>query len=219
MPVPDVSAAPQYLRKEMFGNAASEAQRFAAAVERLIHHKEPVYLQLGFGRHPLRDFLNLDIRYRVLENTVPADFQPSCFIFPWLSEPLPVAGGCIDFIFHEDMFEHLSQREQYMLLAEGLRILKRGRFHRINCPNLEDVLRRNSDFLRGMEGVYDEWSKWHHHCVPTRQGLEEQALIAGYSSIHFNHKNGTISGVKFNERRPGGDRDPLTGNLHADLEK
>ncbi len=207
-----------FLHKDMFGTDAEERERFRTTAEAYIRDGKPLRLQLGFGRHPLRDFLNLDFRYRVLDERESADFQETTFIFNWpLGLPLP--DNSVDFVFHEDMFEHLNQREQYQLLAEVKRVLVPGRFHRINCPNLAYIMETESDFSKGRDGVYDEWAAWHHVNVPTKATLEEQARIVGYSKVHFNGKNETVSGVKFRERRPGGQYDQKLYNIFADLEK
>jgi SAM-dependent methyltransferase len=207
-----------YLHKDMFGTDAHERDRFSKTAEDHLKAGKPLRLQLGFGRHPLRDFLNLDFRYRVLEEREPAEHFESTFIFNW-PQGIPLPDNSVDFVFHEDMFEHLNQREQYQLLAEVWRVLIPGRFHRINCPNIEYIMRTESDFTRGRDGVYDEWAAWHHVNVPTKASLEEQARIVGYSKVHFNGKNQTVSGVKFRERRPGGQYDQTQYNIFADLEK
>lgn len=207
-----------FLTKDMFGTAADERERFRKTVEEWIADGKPLWIQLGFGRHPLKGFLNLDFRYRVLEERESADFYDTTFIFDW-PKGLPLANDCVDFVFHEDMFEHLDQREQYQMLAEILRVLKPGGFHRVNCPNISYIMRTMSDFSKGRDGVYDEWAAWHHVNVPTKATLEEQAKIVGYSKVHFNEKNGTVSGVKFRERRPGGQYDQVEYNIFADLEK
>ena len=207
-----------FLCKDMFGTEVDERERFRKTAEEWMKDGKPLRLQLGFGRHPLRDFLNLDFRYRVLDEREPADFYDTTFIFNWPAG-LPLADNSVDFVFHEDMFEHMNQREQYQLLAEVRRVLIPGRFHRINCPNLEYIMRTESDFSKGRDGVYDEWAAWHHVLVPTKAGLEEQAGIVGYKKVHFNGKNQTVSGVKFRERRPGGQYDQQEYNIFADLEK
>jgi len=208
----------QMLHKDMFGDAASERARFRAKTDAMIAAGQPIYIQLGFGRHPIPDFLNIDYRYRVLENTQSADFHGHTFIFDW-PKGIPLPSDSVDFIFHEDMYEHLNQKEQYYMLTETLRILKPGRFHRINAPNLEFIMATYSNFAAGLEGIHDEWTKWHHSAVPTPASLEEQATIVGYRKVHFNGKGKTISGVKFRERRPGNDLDQAHYNIHADLEK
>jgi methyltransferase family protein len=213
-----MSGSTAFLRKDMFGTRAQERERFRRTAEEWMEAGKPLRLHLGFGQHPMRDFLNLDFRFCVRENREPADFYENCFIFDW-PMGLPLPDNCVDFVFHEDMFEHLTQKQQFELLAEIFRVLIPGRFHRINCPNIAYIMRAASDFSKGRAGVYDEWSRWSHVNVPTKASLEEQAKIVGYSKVHFNGKNQTVSGVWFRERRPGGQYDQAKYNIFADLEK
>lgn len=208
----------EYLHKGMFGTPDEERERFRKTAEEWMKAGKPVRLHLGFGQHPLPDFLNLDRRFCVRENRVSAQFHENCFLFDW-PMGLPLPDDTVDFIFHEDMYEHLTQQQQFELLAETLRVLQPGRFHRINCPNIAYIMRAASDFSKGRAGVYDEWTRWSHVNVPTRASLEEQAKIVGYEKVHFNGKNQTVSGVWFRERRPGGQYDQNAYNIFADLEK
>ena len=211
-----------FLRKEMYADPAAERERFRTKVRDVIEAGEPLHIQAGFGRHPQKGFLNLDFRYRIIDGDelrqVSIDYHEITFVFDW-PKGLPVPDDSVDFFFHEDMYEHLDQKEQYYLLAEVLRVLKPGGFHRINCPNLEFIMKTQSDFTQGHKGIFDEWEKWHHKCIPTKTSLEEQARIVGYSNVHFNGKNKTVSGVKFRERRPDGTRDQDHYNIFVDLEK
>lgn len=199
--------------------AAQDLQRFKEEVEKRINAREPIYIQLGFGHEPFSNFLNLDISLSPQAPTSP-DFVKNIFIFPWSEAPLPLRDNCVDFVFHQDMFEHLLQRQQFLVLAEVKRVLKPGCFHRINTPCIADSMRIYSDFSKGYEGVYQgEWHKWDHVNVLTRNMLEDMARIVGYSHVLFNSQNGSVSGVKFTEFRPDKDRHPLTGNIFADLMK
>lgn len=207
-----------FLHRDMFGTPEQERDRFRQTAEEWMKAERPLRLHLGFGQHPMRDFLNLDFRLCVRDEREPADFHENCFIFDW-PMGLPLPDNCVDFVFHEDMFEHLDQKQQFELLAEVFRVLTPGRFHRINCPNIAYIMRAASDFSKGRAGVYDEWSRWSHVNVPTKASLEEQAKIVGYEKVHFNGKNQTVSGVWFRERRPGGQYDQNAYNIFADLEK
>lgn len=207
-----------FLNKDMFGTSEQERERFRKTAEAWVEAGKPLRIHLGFGQHPLRDFLNLDLVLRVRPDRESAEFFDNCFVFDW-PEGLPLPDDCVEFVFHEDMFEHLTQKEQYQLLAEVLRVLKPGGFHRINCPDISYIMNVASDFSKGRAGVYDEWDRWAHVNVPTRASLEEQAKIVGYEKVHFNGKNQTVSGVWFRERRPGGQYDQNRYNIFADLEK
>jgi tetratricopeptide (TPR) repeat protein len=203
-----------------FGSEDQEKSRLRSMVESLQEQGKPVYLQFGFGPRPFDNFLNIDVAY---SQRFPFSYDKMfsrIFIFPWLDAPLPLPDNSVDFIFHQDMFEHLSQRQQFLLLAETLRVLKPNCYHRINAPCLADSMRSHSSFTQGFTGVYqDEWLKWHHVNLITKNMLQEMAEIVGYRKTLFNAKNASASGIDFVEVRPGLDRDQVTGNVFADLMK
>ena len=213
----------KFLDSSDFGDVTQERERFQQRVSQLQQSSQPIYLQLGFGRTPFFNFLNLDINFIKFNGTkppVPMEMHDRIFIFPWLDASLPIPDNSVDFVFHQDLFEHLSQMQQFLLLAEVWRILKPGCFHRINTPCLEDSMKVHSKFNLGFEGVYrKEWEKWGHVNLITKDMLNEMARIIGYQQTYFNSKNGSISGVEFTETRPGADRNELTGNVFADLMK
>ena len=123
--------------------------------------------------------------------------------------------------FHEDFIEHISQKQQVCFLAETLRVLKHGSWHRVNTPCLMASMRRHSRFEEGMQGVYiGEWDNWQHISLFTRHSLEEMARMVGYRDVVFNLRNQSVSPFALNaEVRPGPDRHALSGNIFADLLK
>jgi hypothetical protein len=72
-----------------------------------------------------------------------------------------------------------------------------------------------------MTGVYTgEWDNWEHISLFTRHSLEEMAKLVGYREVVFTLKNQGVSPYRLaREVRPDADRDPLTGNIFADLLK
>ncbi len=213
----------KFLVSSDFSNGTQECKRFQEKVSQLQQSSQPIYLQLGFGRTPFSNFLNLDISFIEFNGKkppIPVEMHDRIFIFPWLDASLPIPDNSIDFVFHQDLFEHLSQMQQFLLLAEVWRVLKPGCFHRINTPCLKDSMKVHSKFHLGFEGVYrKEWEKWGHVSLITKDIINEMARIVGYQHTDFNSKNGSISGIKFTETRPGADRNELTGNIFADLMK
>jgi len=215
------AASEDYLKPEDFGTPEVENDRFRAKVEQLQSMKLPIYLQFGFGDTPFVDFLNIDVLLvPKARNAISRNMHERIFLFPWLEKALPIPDNSVDFIFHQDLFEHLSQMHQFLLLAEARRVLKPSCIHRINTPCIADSMRVGSDFSKGFEGVHtEEWTKHGHVNVPTRGIIEEMARIVGYSHSLFNSKNGSVSGIKFREYRPGPDRNQLTGSIFAELVK
>ncbi|MBR8827341.1 MAG: methyltransferase domain-containing protein [Gomphosphaeria aponina SAG 52.96 = DSM 107014] len=225
--VEQINNSERLLTKEDFGSAEEEKERFQQRVLAMQNKAEPIYIQFGCGPRPFSNFLNVDVKPLRLNPSHHQKMKISyekmyknIFYYPWLDSPLPIPDNCVDFVCHEDMFEHLSQMQQFLLLAEVKRILKPKHFHRINTPCLADSMRIHSEFSKGYEGVYQgEWKKWNHINLITRNILDEMARIVGYSYVAFNSKNGSVSGVEFTENRPARDRDRITGNVFADLMK
>src|SRR6185312_9802784 len=165
-------------------------------------------------------FLNLDIAPLLPEGDDGlGEFE--FFFFPYADMPWPIPNNCIDYIFHEDFIEHISQKQQICFLAETLRVLKGGCWHRVNTPCLNASMKRHSHFAAGMQGVYaGEWEKWNHVSLFTHHSLEEMAKLVGYREVVFNLRHQSVSPHRppF-EHRPGDDRDPVIGNIFADLLK
>jgi hypothetical protein len=197
-----------------------EAQRFSARILNLVELGQPVKIQVGFGWTPAPGFVNLDI-YPLLEESDDRFAGIDVFFFPYADMPWPIPANCVDYIFHEDFIEHISQKQQVCFLAEALRVLKDGCWHRVNTPCLQAAMDRHSNFETGMTGVYTgEWDNWQHVNLFTRHSLEEMAKLVGYREVVFNLKNQGVSPHRVaNEVRPGDDRDPLIGNIFADLLK
>lgn len=197
-----------------------EISGFTDRVFNLIKSGRPVKIQVGFGMTPAPEYINLDIKPMLPESDNRfADM--TMFFFPYADIPWPIPANCVDFIFHEDFIEHISQKQQVCFLAETLRVLKGGCWHRVNTPCLNATMKRHSHFEAGMKGVYTgEWDNWHHVSLFTRHSLEEMAKLVGYREIVFNLRNQSVSPHRPPvEYRPGDDRDPLIGNIFADLLK
>ncbi len=197
-----------------------EARWFSTRVLSLTQAGQPVKVQVGFGFTPAPGFLNLDIAPFMDESDSRFD-DLDVFFFPYADMPWPIPANSVDHVFHEDFIEHISQKQQVCFLAETLRVLKEGGWHRVNTPCLNASMQRHSRFELGMEGVYTgEWDNWHHVNLFTRHSLEEMAKMVGYREVVFSLKNHGVSPHSLNEEiRPGPDRAPLIGNIFADLLK
>ena len=170
-----------------------ELRAFAARVLSLAQSNEPVKIQVGFGWTPAPGFLNLDIHPLLAEND--NRFAGiDVFYFPYADMPWPIPANSVDFIFHEDFIEHISQKQQVCFLAETLRVMKDGAWHRISTPCLNASMRWHSHFEDGIAGVYTgEWDNWDHINLFTRHSLEEMARMVGYRDVVFNLKNQSVS--------------------------
>jgi predicted SAM-dependent methyltransferase len=202
------------------GSLEQELRGFSDRVLSLARAGQPVKIQVGFGWTPQPGFVNLDIHPLLEEGDHRFD-AVDVFYFPYADMTWPIPANCVDYIFHEDFIEHISQRQQVCFLAEALRVLKNGGWHRVSTPCLRASMMRHSRFDDGMEGVYTgEWTNWDHINLFTRHSLEEMARMVGYREVVFTQKNQGVSPYRLaNEVRPDQDRDPLIGNIFADLLK
>jgi predicted SAM-dependent methyltransferase len=194
---------------------------------------QPIKLHFGCGPRILKGWVNIDISYAhykdYLQYYTDAHYPESIrgdksdfYGINLLETGLPLPDNSVDVIFHEDFFEHLTQKEQVIFLAETWRVMKKGSVHRINTPNLRASMRDNSVFNKGKEGVFTgEWDYWHHYSVISPVILEEMAKMVGYSEIVFNQKNGSIAADLLPcEYRPDEkDRPAADSNVFADLIK
>ncbi|MBG0811260.1 class I SAM-dependent methyltransferase [Methylosinus sp. H3A] len=204
-------------RIKTHGSAAEEMTRFRSRVEQLTAQGKPVKLYVGAGEFPRRGFLNVD---RVLAN---ANFSfghfEDYFLFPCVDMHWDIAENSVDYIFHEDFIEHLDQTDQFRFLAEALRVLKPGCWHRVNTPDIIWTMKTRSDFSRGLEGVYTGERQWGHLSIFSHASLAEVAKTVGYKEVVFTKKNTSVSPYAEADHRPLDDRDPVLGNIYADLMK
>jgi predicted SAM-dependent methyltransferase len=202
------------------GKLEDELRGFTDRVRALAESGQPVKIQVGFGWSPAPGFVNLDVDPHLEEDDERFD-DLDIFFFPYADMRWPIPDGCVDFIFHEDFIEHIAQKQQVRFLAEALRVLKDGCWHRVSTPCLTASMTRHSRFAEGMDGVYSgEWDNWQHINLFTRHALEEMAKMVGYRDVVFTQKNQSVSPHRLpQELRPSEDRDPIFGNIFADLLK
>jgi hypothetical protein len=164
-----------------------------------------VKLHFGCGPRILKGWLNFDLAYEPFEAYLqyytdthyPPEIRGSrddLFIVNIIKDGLSLPDNSVDLIFHEDFFEHLTEKQQVIFLAETYRVMKTGAVQRINTPNLKASMRDHSDFSKGKNGVFaGEWDYWHHFNVISPAILEELAGIVGYTQVIFNSKNNSIA--------------------------
>jgi predicted SAM-dependent methyltransferase len=203
------------------GDTWTELNAFAAKVAELTQRGVPIKIYPGCGDTVARGFLNLDVAVHPnLRADDPRWETCDMFIFPFADMPWPIPDNSCDFIFHEDLFEHLTQKQQFGFLAETLRVLKPGEWHRVNTPCLDASMRRHSRFQEGFNGVYfQEWDQHGHISLITRGMLSEMAKMIGHREVFFNLRNQSVSEHRYIDCRPGPDRDAIVGNVFADLLK
>lgn len=187
-------------------------------------------LHVGCGPRVLKGWLNVDLAYEPFEAYLQHygdDFYPpelrggrSDFFAVDVTRGLPLPSASLDVVFHEDFFEHVSQRDAVGFLAETLRVLRSGGVHRVNTPDLIVSMQRHSSFERGYAGVFfDEWDRHRHLNVWTPAYLEELALLVGYSRVIISRRDASIAEGLPREYRPDPADRTEDGNIFADLVK
>ncbi len=201
------------------GPVEQEMAAFTDRIFSLIRNRQPIRIYTGCGTSPAAGFINIDIAPMLKPDDTRFDDR-EYFFFPFADRPWPIPDGCVDYIFNEDFIAHLNQKQQVCFLAETLRVLKPNHWHRVSTPCLIQSMRRHSHFGAGMRGVYTgEWDLWGHQACFTHHSLEEMAKMIGYREVLFNQKNQAVSPFRGTDTRPWDDRDPLFGNIYADLLK
>jgi hypothetical protein len=200
----------------MSKDAKNDAARFSREVLRLRASGEPVKVHCGSGPIPRPGFLNLDIA-PLAPNFYISNYD-EYFIFPFV-ESWELPDNCIDYIFHEDFIEHISQLMQIQFLAETRRVLKPGCWHRVNTPNLLTSMKKNSEFSKGFRGVYTGEMQWGHIGLLSPSYLKEIAELVGYREVVYTTRHHGVSPHADKDARPGPDRDDVIGNIYADLMK
>jgi len=197
---------------------AGEHERLRQEVEERRARSEPVRLHFGCGHTLIDGFINLDHAEGPGISTIPGIFQRHDFFVVALG-PLPINANAVDYIFHEDFIEHVSQATQVSFLAECLRILKPGAVHRISTPDLRGDVGRYSQFEQGWAGVWNyEWDTWGHVSLFSPSSLADMAMMVGYAQVLLTEKNQSTSPFRCLEQRPLGDRE-ASANIFADLIK
>jgi len=200
-----------------FRSPETELDRFRQRVAELTAQGKPVKIQLGCGPNPQPGFLNLDVD--LMAPSFAVRYPDEYFLFRYADTPWGIPDNSVDYIFHEDFIEHISQIQQIQILAEALRVLKPGGYHRVNTPDLVAAMKRHSDFARGLAGVYTGELHWGHIAMFSPMSLKEMAEMVGYRAVVFTTRNCGVSPHAVPDIRPLDDRDPITGNIYADLLK
>jgi len=194
---------------------------------------ENIKLHFGCGPRVLKEWLNFDLFFTPFEPYLKyytdehypekvRGTRNDLYVIDIIQSGLPLPDESVDLIFHEDFFEHLTQKQQVVFLAETLRTMKKGAVHRINTPNIIAAMRDQSNFAKGKDGVdIGEWDNWHHHNIISPAILKDMALMVGYSDVVFNSKNNSvIANFLPSEYRPDDNaRSAADSNVFADLIK
>jgi hypothetical protein len=215
--IPDIKMS-EFLKNKIYTGSVEEAARFGREVLKLRAEGKPVKIYCGAGTVPIEGFLNLDFQILAPTNFAINKFE-EYFIFPFVEEPWDLPDNCVDYIFHEDFIEHITQLQQFQFLAETLRVLKPGCWHRVNTPNVLTAMKIHSNFKKGFRGVYTGETQYGHIYILSPNSLKEMAELVGYREVVFTTRHQGVSPYATKDRRPGPDRDDVLGNIYADLLK
>ncbi len=200
---------------EVYSKASRDGEaELKLRVQSLIDQQKPVCLHFGCGNTLIKGFLNLDYYVHFGPYGQPEDL----FIFDFTNKTWPIPNSSVDYIYSEDFIEHVPQRSHVAFLAEAFRVLKPGCYNRVSTPCLAESMRANSDFSKGMEGVYfGEFDRWAHLALFTKGLFKDLAEAIGYTKVIFTEKHGGSSPYAVPDRRPGQDRTWQNANIFADL--
>lgn len=199
-------------------------------LEIFCRNKKHLKLHLGCGPRVLKGWINIDLAFEPYKNYLQyytdkfygknvRGNKKDFYAINIVKQPLPIKDRSVSLVFHEDFIEHLDQREQYLLLAESFRVLKKGGIHRINTPDITSTMMINSNFKLGFVGVFqEEWDKHVHKNILSIATLKEMAQIVGYSKVIIQNRDVSFGKIP-NEYRPDPNDRPESGNLYMDLIK
>lgn len=192
--------------------------------------KKNLKIHLGCGPRILKNWINIDISFEPYKNYLKyytSKFygkevrgkKSEFFAINIIKQQLPIGANTVAVVFHEDFIEHLDQKEQYLLLAETHRILKKGGVHRINTPEITSSMKLHSNFKLGFLGVYqEEWDKHIHKNILSVNTISEMARIVGYKKVIMQKRDQSAGNIP-NEYRPDPHDRPESGNMYIDLIK
>jgi len=123
-------------------------------------------IHLGCGPHVLPGWANIDLS--ASPGVIRCD----------LSYPLPIRSGCIRFIFHEHLLEHLPSNDARGLLRECRRVLAPDGVLRISTPDLRRLVQAYQ------AGRTDEWHDVGYHPATPCQMLNGGMRLWGHRFVY-----------------------------------
>ena len=214
------------VKKTKLGNNHLEISR----LKNYTLNKKNLKIHLGTGPRVLKGWINIDLVFTPYQEYLKyytekfyakriRGSRSEFFAINIVKQPLPINNNTVSVVFHEDFIEHLDQKEQFILLAEVLRVLKKGGIHRINTPDIAFSMKENSNFKLGYLGVYQtEWDKHVHKNILSISTIKEMAKLVGYSKIIVQKRDISLAKIP-REYRPDPHDRKENGNIYIDLIK
>lgn len=175
-----------FLRQFFHWLTAGHIVRFLK-IRKILNTNQPYQgLQVGGGYHTIPQWINDDL----LAGDIYLD----------ASKKLPFPDNCIDYIFTEQFFEHLSYRDGQFFLREAYRVLKPGGVIRQATPSLngiidiyqdrnpvvrqEEVVRRhqkhNQDCKNSCHFMNDLFRLWGHQFI-----YDQETFVKSHQQVGF----------------------------------
>ena len=147
-------------------------------------------LNLGCGERFHPQWVNLDL------------FPVSAAVQKWdLKNPLQFAGDSFDVVYHSHVLEHFPKKLARQVLAECLRVLKRGGILRVVVPDLEEVARL---YLEAMEKAASGVAGWRENYDWVVMEMLDQAVRESPGGAWFEYlRQNPIPNWEFVARRVG----------------
>jgi predicted SAM-dependent methyltransferase len=126
---------------------------------RIIRNSKNVKLHLGCGTQYKSGWINIDskgVEFAGNHETI-VDIE-------WdLVKSLPIYDECVDFIFHDNFFEHLTSEQGLQLLKDHYNSLKIGGVLRVNQPDLEKIIKGYIENVNPDEITIKGIPYWEHY--------------------------------------------------------
>lgn len=142
------------------------------ATERYLKRFHPPSLNLGSGSNRIKGMLNVDI-----------DARADAYVN--ITKPLPFPDATFQYIYSEEVIEHVSREHAKHLLLECYRILMPGGRIRLTTPSLDFFCSAFSDSQITEGAVNDIFYHHGHLHIYSENSLSEILVAAGFTSISF----------------------------------
>jgi predicted SAM-dependent methyltransferase len=117
-----------------------------------------------------------------LEGCLTVDVDPRADSYVDLTKPLPFDDESIDAIFCEEAIEHVTKEEGARLLAECIRVLRRGAVLRLTTPDL-DYLAADLGADEGTDAINQMFYEHGHRYLYSRAALMRACELAGFVNL------------------------------------
>lgn len=126
--------------------------------------------------------INLGGGGNCLDGCLTVDVDPRADSYVDITQPLPFDDESIDAIFCEEVIEHVTKEDGARLLAECMRVLRRGAVMRLTTPDL-DYLASSLGTDAGNDSINQMFYEHGHRYLYSRSALVRACARAGFEKI------------------------------------